>query len=181
MAQRVWHPLNKPFSNRHGLARQRLFRFAQLALEGEQTIQSNPIQSLILHIEMHFAIVSFCWIETFQLTIFVDIWKTEEKKLTAISDREMKECLINEWSFMFFLHLRATTTIEMTKNSSHCNGIRWHFPWYKLCTCYNTRGIILIHLVVSKHLDTIRFERIGSYFKNKRKAATTDKNEEKKP
>lgn len=102
MAQRVWHPLNKPFSNRHGLARQRLFRFAQLALEGEQTIQSNPIQSLILHIEMHFAIVSFCWIETFQLTIFVDIWKTEEKKLTAISDREMKECLINEWSFMFF-------------------------------------------------------------------------------
>lgn len=46
MAQRVWHPLNKPFSNRHGLARQRLFRFAQLALEGEQTIQSNPINYL---------------------------------------------------------------------------------------------------------------------------------------
>lgn len=51
------------------------------------------------------------------------------------------------------------------------------FSMHKLYTLY---GIILIHLDISEHLDTIRFERIGSYFKNKRKQQRPKKQTEEK-
>lgn len=74
----------------------------------------------------------------------------KKKNRHEIPDREKEEAA-DKWMKFMLSHKTeknenkaTTTTTELAKNSSHGNGIRWHFP----CTNY-IFSIILIHLDIS--------------------------------